>query len=309
MEDSILKKDPVKPHRTLPGLYFTIKIKGKCKNRPEKFLCFFGFFFFGSRCSLFFSCRHVCFNGRSCFFRNVFNCGNCLFHSSFSRFSHCLCYFFCHFFTGHILCYYLFFYWRRRRRGFDFYFGRAIHSGNKIAFCFFCRFAAGSDSRLFLLNPLHEFRVGLFLSEYAFFNAKLEVFFQKNTLETKNSAHSVSGLCAHREPMVGSVTVDFNRGRNGEGVVSAEFFDKTAVAGRASVSDDDVVKRCAFATFALQAKFDCNVLKFENFSEKKTRPGPCLRQRRAFRGRKCTNDFPEKPNMICFCAFKTWPRS
>ena len=130
------------------------------------------------------------------------------------------------------------------------------------------------------------------------------MFFQQNAFEAKDSAHSISGLCTLGEPVVGAVAVDFNGGGNGQGVVGADFFDKTAVAGRTAVGDDDVLKRSAFASFALQTEFDCHVLKFENFSEKK--PARLLVGDNAglFEGANVRTSFPKNQTSFVFTRSK-----
>ena len=62
------------------------------------------------------------------------------------------------------------------------------------------------------------------------------------TLETKDGTYGVGGLGAVFQPLVSAFAVQFDGGRNGEGVVRTDFLDETAVARCTTIGYNNVVK-------------------------------------------------------------------
>jgi len=221
---------------------------------------------FNSRCFSFcnrrcfrnnlFSNRRSFFCNRRSFCNNLFNSRRSCFNSDF-RYSNSL-YSFHRFFCGSFNGFFCFFDYRERWGSFYPCFCTAINSSGEFALAFSSLLAAFCNSSFFLLNPSAEFLISLLLGDGTFGYTHLKVLFVQNTFKTENCMYGIGWLCANCQPIIGTVAVDLDGCWNGKGIVGADLFDESTIAGCACVGGYDVVKRRFGAALALEAKFNCH---------------------------------------------------
>ena len=114
--------------------------------------------------------------------------------------------------------------------------------------------ALGLNLGLLFVVPRIETLLRFSFSEGAFANAVEKVIVVNGTGILQDCTSGVRGLSTNLQPVERAVVHDFDGGRIGVGVVSAEFFDETAITLGAGISSYEVVEGFSFLTVTLESE-------------------------------------------------------
>ena len=106
--------------------------------------------------------------------------------------------------------------------------------------------------------PCFKFGLCRGFTNAPFFYSAFQVLHQEHTLFGKDTADGVSGLCAHFQPIQGTVKLQVNSGRRSVGVVRSNFFCKATITWCSYVCNNDAVEGVALTSVTLQSNFCCH---------------------------------------------------